>query len=239
MAFIFTYFHILIYFSCSLFLTSLPIPIPVSVFLPCTLLELLFPLLTSHHSAPAPPCFSPALFHLTISRQTSCLIYHLAGYWASLSTPTTAVCEHLIYIKIRISLVPSPCLSKLCWKDWCVCFCSSSSASSFSAPWCPGETESQGCVVQKTVVSDYPLNTWELHCLSPKRGLEARCNDIQVNGKTETKLTRSRNRPLGKERLQGDVWKKEMDMREVCRKYGNKRGHERKPMSPEMWSSPL
>lgn len=55
-------------------------PVPVSVFLPCTLLELHFPLLTSHRSAPAPPCFSPALFHLTISRQTSCLIYHLAGY---------------------------------------------------------------------------------------------------------------------------------------------------------------
>lgn len=91
-------------------------------------------LLSSHPSA-APPWVFAALFPPSISQQI-CLICHLAGYWAFQSPPSAVVWEHLIYTKIRISLLFSPFSFTNDAKKVSLC-CGvlfSSSASSFPAP---------------------------------------------------------------------------------------------------------
>lgn len=166
------------------------IPVPVSVSFPA--LRLNFSFHCSPHTFYSSPslCFS-STFSSVCHKTNKLPNLPSSHYWAFQSTPTAVVSEHLIHSKIGISLVLSPPLFKLCWKDWYVF--SSSSASAFHAPRCLGETECQGRGLQKTVVSTHSFKHMRvLLSLSPRRGDEAWCNDFYANGKTDSKLSRSR-----------------------------------------------
>lgn len=170
-------FHLPIFFFSPA--SSLCPPHPSSclhLHLLCNLLELFFPLLTSHPSAPAPPRIFPALFHLSISWQTICLIYHLASHRVFQSTPTAVVCEHLIYIKIRISLLFPPLSFPNYVENAGVWFFSVVlPLPSMPLPISPGETESQRCGLQKTVVGTYSVKYKRalLFVSPPPKGHEA------------------------------------------------------------------
>lgn len=152
-------------------------------------------------------CSFPSI-HLTANNLPS------FSYWAFQSTPTTVVWEHLLRIKISISLLFSSLsftndakkAAVPFWKEkppptkTLQGFCSIVlPLPSLLLPSSPAETESQRCGLHKTIIS--PLNTGEIYCLafSPRTRHESWCNIIQIHARTEMKLHRRRNRPQGED----------------------------------------